>query len=251
MKSSISSFALSLVLLSTSATLTSAVPAPLPAATGYASNSEEAALAAEARAQLRPVWRPGPRLDEASAPTGTPSSSSVNGLSARQGPVFRRNAESKFQYRKRTSAGLAVVGNLAYGLGERDVASPFGISGGDNHVPLPVQMRVRREASLMERDDNEEEDWDCSEYDDDEDEQYDDADDSQDHTEQWSAPAPSSSSGMCFVHPYISYCKRSNLLFLDVSQISPKKHHHRRRLPLHQLLPMTRAMPMLTRPTLS
>lgn len=207
MKSSISTFALSLVLLSTSASFTSAVPAPLPAATGYTSNTEEAALVAEARAQLRPVWRPGPHLDESSTPTASPSSNNNNNnkLSARQGPVFRRNAESKFQYRKRTSAGLAVVGNLAYGLNEREIASPFGIGigNGDNHVPLPVQMRVRREASLLERDDDEEEDWDCSEYDDDEDEdeQYDDGTD--DQAEQWSAPAsssetpaPPSSSGM-------------------------------------------------------
>lgn len=188
MKSSITSFALSLILLSTSATLTSAIPAPLPAATGYNSNTEEASRAADARAQLRPIWRPGPRLDEASAPTGSPA---TGGLSARQGPVFRRNAESKFQYRKRTSAGIAVAGNLAYGLGERDVASPFGISGRGNTVPLPVQMRVRREASLMERDDDQEEDWDCSEYDDDE--EYAEGGNSDEQQEQSSAPASPSS----------------------------------------------------------
>lgn len=194
MKSSIANFALSLVLLSTTATLTTAIPAPLPAATGYSSNSEEASLAADARANLRPVWRPGPRIDE-TTPTGSPSS----GLSARQGPIFRRNAESKFQYRKRTSAGLAVVGNLAYDLGERDIASPFGIGGGDNHVPLPVAMRVRRQASLMERDDDEEEDWDCSEYDDDEEDEGDDQEEQWSSSTSSSEAAPWTSSGMFFV----------------------------------------------------
>lgn len=199
MKSPIVNFALSLVLLSTSVTLTSAIPAPLPAATGYASNTEEAKIAEQARAQLRPVWRPGPHLDESSAAAPT-------SLSARQGPVFRRNAESKFQYRKRTSAGLAVAGNLAYGLGERDVGSPFGINN-VNHVPLPVAMRVRREASLMERDDDEEEDWDCSDYEDEDEDGEDQGDE-----EQWSAPASpaetpaSSSSGEfhCRIHEYLA-----------------------------------------------
>lgn len=189
MKSTLSNFALSLILLSTSATLTSAIPAPLPAATGYASGSSEALEAEAARAQLRPAWRPGPRIDadSASAPTASAGRLSV------RGPIFRRNAESKFQYRRRASAGLAVAGNIAYGLEERDVAGPFGIN---QHVPLPVAMRVRREASLLERaDDDEEEDWDCSEYDDDEDDEEQEGDDEE---EQWSAPAPapSSSSGM-------------------------------------------------------
>ncbi|KAK9893546.1 hypothetical protein P389DRAFT_191528 [Cystobasidium minutum MCA 4210] len=184
MKSPIANFALSLVLLSTSATFTTAIPAPLPAATGYASGSKDALEAEAARAQLRPVWRPGPRLDagdSASAPTASAGSN----LSVR-GPIFRRNAESKFQYRRRASAGLAVAGNIAYGLEERDVAGPFGIN---QHVPLPVAMRVRREVSLLERDDDdEEEDYDCSEYDDDEDEEEEEGE------EQWSAPASSSSS---------------------------------------------------------
>lgn len=193
MKSSIANFALSLVLLSTSATFTTAIPAPLPAATGYASDSQEAIEAEAARAQLRPLWRPGPRLDDI-APTAAAGSLAI------RGPIFRRNAESKFQYRRRASAGLAVAGNIAYGLGERDVSGPFGINA---NVPLPVAMRVRREASLLERDDDdEEEDWDCSEYDDE------DEEDQDDNEEQWSAPASSSapapsSSSRKFIYSYL------------------------------------------------
>jgi hypothetical protein len=182
MKSTIANFAVSLIFLSTGATFTSAFPAPTPAATGSITSSDDAAVVDQARAQLRPVWRPGPRLDASdSEVTAAP-------LVAR-GPVFRRNAESKFQYRKRTSAGLAVAANLAYNLGERDISSPFGV----NHVPLPVAMRLKREASLMERDDDYEEDWDCSEYDDDEQEDGDE--------DEEEASADSSSSCTCLPVP--------------------------------------------------
>lgn len=190
MKSPIANLALSLVLLSTSATLSSAIPAPLPSPTGYASNSEEALAAEAARAQLRPVWRPGPRLDARSDASLAPTPLAA-GLSPR-GPIFsRRNQESKFNYRKRTSAGLAVAGNIAYGLNERDIAAPFGI--GNGNVPLPVAMRVRRDASLVERDDDEEEeDWDCSEYDDNDGDDDDDWE-GENEDEASSAPGPSSS----------------------------------------------------------